>query len=283
MKRSISILSIAIFASCSSPDTGIQEEMEEGVELTSEMSLVGEEVSYSAGETEMNGYMAFNETDTSKRPGILVVHEWWGHNDYVRERADMLAELGFVALAVDMYGEGKQADHPSDAKKFSGMVMQNMDVAEMRFTEAMKLLRNHPLTDSDKISAVGYCFGGSLILAMANQGMDLDAVAAFHSSVELPVSPSEELQAKVLVQNGSEDPFVSELSVSRFETEMDSLGKPLEYVAYPDARHAYTNPGADSLGQKFDLPLAYNREVDIESWDRMKSFFQEVYPKMDLE
>jgi dienelactone hydrolase len=257
--------------------------MEEGVELTSEMSLVGEEISYNSDTTEMNGYIAYNETDTSQRPGILVVHEWWGHNDYVRERADMLAELGFVALAVDMYGEGKQARHPSDAKKFSGMVMQNMDMAEKRFTEAMDLLRDHPLTDSNKISAVGYCFGGSLILALANKGVDLDAVAAFHSGVQLPVSPSEELEAKVLVQNGAEDPFVSQLSVSRFKTEMDSLGKTFEYIAYPEAVHAYTNPGADSLGRKYDLPLAYNQDADIKSWEKMKSFFEEIYPEMNLE
>lgn len=283
MKRCISIISVVLLASCTSPDTGIQEEMEEGVELTSEMSLVGEEISYNSDTTEMNGYIAYNETDTSQRPGILVVHEWWGHNDYVRERADMLAELGFVALAVDMYGEGKQARHPSDAKKFSGMVMQNMDMAEKRFTEAMDLLRDHPLTDSNKISAVGYCFGGSLILALANKGVDLDAVAAFHSGVQLPVSPSEELEAKVLVQNGAEDPFVSQLSVSRFKTEMDSLGKTFEYIAYPEAVHAYTNPGADSLGRKYDLPLAYNQDADIKSWEKMKSFFEEIYPEMNLE
>ncbi|MFT4771596.1 MAG: dienelactone hydrolase, partial [Cryomorphaceae bacterium] len=208
-------------------------------------------------------------------------HEWWGHSDYVRKRAEMLAELGFVALAVDMYGDGKQAEHPDNAMKFSGMVMQNMDGAEARFTEAIKVLKNHPQTADENISAIGYCFGGSLILAMANKGVDLDAVAAFHSGVQLPVGPSENLHAMVLVQNGADDPFVSPESVANFKAAMDSLQKPYVYESYLGAVHAYTNRDADSLGKKFNLPLAYNNDADTKSWERMKTFFNEVYPKQD--
>jgi len=274
---------VLLIVSCESPDTGVQEKIDEGVELTTEMIISGEEVSYSTGDTEMKGYIAYNEADTVKRPGILVVHEWWGHNDYVRERAEMLAELGFVALAVDMYGDGKKAAHPEDAKKFSGMVMQNMDMAEDRFSEAIAVLKNHPVVDDSEISAVGYCFGGSLILALANKGMDLDGVAAFHSGVQLPVPPSEILQAKMLVQNGADDPFVSKESVSQFKMQMDALNKEYEYIAYPGAVHAYTNPGADSLGQKFELPLAYNKEADKKSWEEMKDFFGGIYPDLGIE
>lgn len=249
--------------------------------LITEMSIVGEEVSYQSDSVTMKGYLTYDETDTTKRPGILVVHEWWGHTDYVRERAEMLAELGFVALAVDMYGDGKQAEHPDNAMKFSGMVMQNMDGAEARFNEAIKVLKNHPQTADENISAIGYCFGGSLILAMVNKGVDLDGVAAFHSGVQLPVGPSENLQAMVLVQNGADDPFVSPESVVNFKAAMDSLQKPYIYESYPGAVHAYTNPDADSLGKKFGLPLAYNAEADIKSWERMKEFFKELYPNMD--
>ena len=270
---------IVILSSCGtqpSNENSIDEET-----LITEMSIVGEEVSYKSDSVTMKGYIAFDETDTTLRPGILVVHEWWGHTDYVRERAEMLAELGFVALAVDMYGDGKQAEHPDNAKKFSGMVMQNMDGAEVRFTEAIEVLKNHPQTADENISAIGYCFGGSLILAMANKGVDLDGVAAFHSGVQLPVAPNNNLQARVLVQNGADDPFVSPESVADFKAAMDSLQKPYKYENYPGAVHAYTNPGADSLGKKFDLPLAYNADADMKSWERMKEFFKELYPNMN--
>lgn len=269
-----------LMLSCAGPAPEEKEKIEPDVELVTEIIIDGEELVYNTEDTEMRGYIAFNESDTSKRPGVLVVHEWWGHNDYVRERAEMLAELGFVALAVDMYGDGKEAAHPEDAAKFSGMVMQNMDLAEERFTKAIEVLQNHPMTDPEKISAVGYCFGGSLILTMANKGIDLDAVAAFHSGVQLPVPPSEELKARVLVQNGAEDPFVSAISVSRFKMQMDSLDKNYTYIAYADAVHGYTNPGADSLGKKFELPLAYNEEADTKSWEELKKMFSEIYPSM---
>ena len=242
-----------------------------------EMSLVGEEIVYRTDSTEMKGYMAFDEADTAKRPGILVVHEWWGHNAYVRERADMLAELGYVAFAVDMYGDGQQAEHPESAMKFSGMVMQNMELANDRFSKAMELLAEHPLTKDGEMSAIGYCFGGSLILAMANSGVELDGVAAFHSGVQLPISPSVDLNAKVLVQNGADDPFISPESVTAYKSAMDSLGKSYEYIAYDGAVHAYTNKGADELGEKFDLPLKYNKEAESKSWDRLKSFLADLY------
>lgn len=276
------LLLITTVVFCSS--CGIEPNNESGkvVETKNSMpNIVGKEVTYSSDSVTMKGYIAYDETDTTKRPGIIVVHEWWGHSDYVRRRAEMLAELGFVALAVDMYGDGKQAEHPDNAMKFSGMVMQNMDGAEARFTEAIKVLKSQPRTADEDISAIGYCFGGSLILAMANKGVDLDGVAAFHSGVQLPVGPSENLQARVLVQNGADDPFVSSESVAAFKAAMDSLQKSYTYKNYPGAVHAYTNPDADSLGKKFELPLAYNSEADEKSWQRMKEFFNEIYPNLN--
>ena len=281
LRLSYLIVALVFFAACDSEPNSQYESDESKGDVITEMSIVGEEVSYQTDSVTMNGYIAYNETDTIKRPGILVVHEWWGHTDYVRRRAEMLAELGFIALAVDMYGNGQQAEHPENAKKFSGMVMQNMDMAEARFTKAIEVLKKNPYTAEGEISAIGYCFGGSLILAMANKGVDLDAVAAFHSGVQLPVSPNKNLQAKVLVQNGADDPFVSAASVANFKAAMDSLEKPYAYESYPGALHAYTNPDADSLGKKFDLPLAYDAEADRKSWERMKDFFSEVYPAMN--
>ena len=151
-------------------------------------NVIGQEFSYPSDSVDMMGYFAFDTSRTEPQPGVLIVHEWWGHNEYVRKRADMVAELGYTAFALDMYGEGKQAQHPKDAGKFSKMVMSNSDLAKARFEAALETLKNHPRTDTSKLAAIGYCFGGSVVLSMANAGYDLDAVAAFHSGVQLPSS-----------------------------------------------------------------------------------------------
>ncbi len=248
-----------------------------GPEQPMEVSVMGEEVSYAADTTEMRGYLAYDKNQEGKRPGILVVHEWWGHNDYTRQRARMLAELGYTALAVDMYGNGKQAAHPEDAGKFSGMVMQNMDMAQARFDAALSLLQSHPTVNADQIAAIGYCFGGSVVLTMANAGKDLDAVAAFHSGVQLPIMPNDKLKARVLVCNGAADPFVSPESVAAFTRAMDSVNADYSYIAYEGAQHAFTSRDADSLGKKFELPLAYQEKADTESWNELKDLLNETF------
>lgn len=246
------------------------------VEAT-EVSIKGEEVTYATDTTEMKGYLAYNEKLETKRPGILVIHEWWGHNDYTRKRADMLAELGYTALAVDMYGNGRQAEHPEDAGKFAGMVMQNMDAAQARFDAALELLKSHSTVNPDQIAAIGYCFGGSVALTMANAGKDLDAVAAFHSGVQLPVMPNENLKARVLVCNGAEDPFISPESVTAFTRAMDSIKADYNYIAYEGATHSFTSKAADSLGKKFDMPLAYQEKADKESWQQLQDLLNETF------
>lgn len=272
--------SAVLLFSCTDP-SGKKSEGENSAEPKEEIvevNIAGEEVTYSTDTTEMQGFITYNKAQTGKRPGILVVHEWWGHNNYTRKRAQMLAELGYVALAVDMYGEGKQAEHPSDAGKFSGMVMKNEEMAVKRFNAAYEILANHPETDPEKISAIGYCFGGSVILNMANMGADLDGVAAFHSGVQVPNPPSEELEAKVLVQNGADDPFVSQESVSSFKAALDSVNADYEYISYPGVKHAYTNPEATKLGEKFDLPLEYDQQADTKSWEKLQKFLNGLYP-----
>lgn len=249
-------------------------------ETTMEPKIVGEEVTYKADTTEMIGYVAYDENATEKRPGILVVHEWWGHNEYVRERAKMLAELGYVALAVDMYGDGKQADHPDDAGKFAMSVMSNFPTAEARFNAALEVLKNHPKVASDEIGAIGYCFGGGVVLSMANTGADLDAVASFHGSLGLPVMPEKgKTTAKVLVLNGAADPFVTPEQIATYTAAMDKAEADYELINYEGAVHAFTSQGADAYGEKFDLPLAYNKEADEKSWEAMKALFSEVFKK----
>ncbi|WP_305983361.1 dienelactone hydrolase family protein [Roseivirga thermotolerans] len=239
--------------------------------------MVGQEVSYSTETTEMKGYIAYNKSSKERRPGVIVVHEWWGHNEYVRSRADELARLGYVALAVDMYGEGKQAEHPDDAGKFAGEVMSNLEEAKARFDAALVTLKSNPNVDPDRIAAIGYCFGGSVVLSMANAGYNLDAVAAFHSGVDLPIKPTKDIKAKILVANGADDPFVPASSVARFRAAMDSVGADYKYVAYDGAVHAFTSPGANALGEKFNLPLMYNEDADKASWNELMSLFNEVF------
>ena len=241
------------------------------------VKVTGTEVSYASDSTNLKGYIAFDENLEGKRPGILIIHEWWGHNEYVRERADMLAELGYTAIAVDMYGDGKKADHPDDAGKFAMSVMTNLPEAKARFNAAVDLLKQHESVDAEKIAAIGYCFGGSVALTMANSGADLDAVAAFHSGVTLPVMPNEDLKARVLVCNGAADPFISPESITAFTSAMDSIGAKYEYISYPGVKHSFTSKAADANGEKFQLPLAYDADADQKSWTSLQEMLSEVF------
>lgn len=269
------ILTIAIlFFSCSNKSS----ENKGDEQAVKEPNIVGVEVSYATDSTEMKGYIVYDESIEGKRPGILVVHEWWGHNNYTRERANMLAELGYTALAVDMYGDGKQAEHPEDAGKFMNQVISNMDEAKARFMKAIETLQNHPSVDADKIAAIGYCFGGSVVLTMANAGVDLDAVAAFHSGLDLPIQPNAEtLKVKILVCNGAADPFIPSESVEKFKADMDAVGADYKYISYENAVHAFTSPDADELGKKFDLPLAYDEKADNDSWSELQTLLKSVF------
>jgi dienelactone hydrolase len=209
---------------------------------------------------------------------VLVVHEWWGHDAYARKRARMLAELGYTALAVDMYGDGKTADHPDDAGKFAGEVRKNMPVAEARFKAAMELLQSQPGVEGDAIAAIGYCFGGGVVLEMARRGVDLKGVASFHGSLGTaePAQPGK-VKAKMLVFNGNDDPFTKPEQVAAFKQEMDAAGVDYQFIGYPGAKHSFTNPGADSFGQKFNLPLEYNAEADKQSWNELQNFFNRIF------
>lgn len=243
-----------------------------------EVSAPVGDVEYSTETTNMKGYFAFNSEDDSKRPGILVVHEWWGHNEYARERADMLADLGYVALAVDMYGDGKVAEHPDDAGAFTQEVVSNLDEAKARFESALNTLKSHPNVDADKIGAIGYCFGGTVVINMANAGFDLDAVAAFHAGLALPIRPvAGEVNAKILICNGEDDPFIPEEQVSDFTAVMDSANVDYTYIAYAGAVHSFTSKYADSIAAKFNMPLAYQAEADSASWAEMQALFKATF------
>jgi dienelactone hydrolase len=235
-------------------------------------------VEYSAQGVVMKGYLAYDENIQGKRPGVLVVPEWWGLNDYARKRAQMLAELGFVALAVDMYGEGRQAMNPQDAGKLSSEVMKNFDVAKARFVAAMDFLKQQPSVDPTRIAAIGYCFGGSVVLSMAGQGVDLKGVVSFHGTLAAVKPPqSGMVKAKILVLNGGADKFNTPQQIEAFKKEMKAAGADFEFISYPGALHAFTNPEATALGKKFNIPIAYNASADKKSWDGLKKFLGTIF------
>lgn len=240
----------------------------------------GKPVDYTAQGVVMKGYLAYDDAVKGKQPGVLVVHEWWGQNEYVRKRARMLAELGYTALALDMYGEGKIATHPDDAVKFASEVMKNFPVAKERFLAAMDFLKKQPTVDPDRIAAIGYCFGGGVVLNMARQGMDLKGVAIFHGSLAA-VKPSEPgmVKAKILVLHGADDKFTTPEQIEAFKQEMKNAGADYRFIAYAGALHAFTNPDSTANGKKFNMPIAYNKKADKESWEEMKKFLDTIFKK----
>ncbi|WP_127478690.1 dienelactone hydrolase family protein [Sulfurivermis fontis] len=241
-------------------------------------AVIGAEVSYRAGDTVMKGYLAYDDAIQGKRPGVLVVHEWWGHNEYARKRARMLAELGYTALAVDMYGDGKTAEHPEDAGKFATAVNSDMAQRRARFLAAKALLERHPTVAADAIAAIGYCFGGGVVLNMAREGVDLRAVASFHGAIaSRKLAEPGTVKARVLVLNGAADPMVTERQIEVFHQEMTAAGVDYRFVNYAGARHAFTNPDADGYGQRFGLPLAYHPEADARSWAELKTFLRDTF------
>lgn len=248
------------------------------VSTTSFAALQTREVSYSSGGTDMRGYLVFDDGSEGRRPGILVVHEWWGLNDYARKRAEMLAGLGYTALAVDMYGGGKTTDHPDEAGKFSAAVKKNLVDARDRFRAAMQVLKDENTVDRNKIAAIGYCFGGGMVLEMARAGFDLDGVVSFHGSLatDNPAQPGE-VKTRILVFNGEEDPFIKADDIMAFKKEMESAGVDYRFVNYPGVKHSFTNPEADKFGREFGLPLEYNQNADEKSWHDMQDFFKEIF------
>jgi dienelactone hydrolase len=226
----------------------------------------GERVVYTHDGVELTGYLAHDPSVEGPRPGVIVVHEWWGHDENARRRADMLAEAGYVALALDMYGTGKLAEHPSEAGEFATAVRTNRDLMLGRFEAAEALLRQHALTAGQPLAAIGYCFGGSVVLEAARAGKDLAMVASFHGALNTgnPAQPGT-VQADILVFNGAEDPLVPAEQIAAFRKEMAAAGAPFTFVDFAGAAHSFTNPGADAIAEKFGMPLRYDERADRDS------------------
>lgn len=231
-------------------------------------------VTYKDDTTTLNGFVAYNAADSAKRPAVLVVPEWWGIVDFTKSRAEELAKLGYIAIAVDMYGNGKIADNPKDAGAYAMPFYTNPAMAKKRLEAAIAEVKKYPQTDTSRIAAIGYCFGGSMVLNAAKLGERFTAVVSFHGGLE-GVKPGKNLlTSKVLVCHGGNDSFVPQPQVDAFRKQMDSVGAAYTFITYPNATHAFTNPEATEKGKKFNLPIEYNAAADTASWKDMKDFFE---------
>ena len=234
------------------------------------------EVEYRAGDTPLKGFMAWNDAVPGKRPGVLVVHEWWGLNQHARNQARRLAEAGYVGFALDMFGNGRVTTHPKDAQAFVAEVTKDPAVLAARFNAALDLLKKDPRVDTTRLAAIGYCFGGGVVLGMARAGANVAAVVSFHGALatQTPAQPGK-VKARILVLAGGADPFVPPEQVEGFKREMQAAGARFEVVSYPGAKHGFTNPDAGTYGME---QLAYDSTADRQSWAAMLKLFREVFP-----
>ncbi|TGK81530.1 dienelactone hydrolase family protein [Leptospira noumeaensis] len=263
MKQLISIFALVFAVQCASVPTA---------QLPVKSSVSGTPVEYKLDGKTYEGFLAVDSSVTGKRPGILVIHEWWGLNDYPKQRAKQLADLGYVAFVMDVYGKGIIAKDHVEAGKLSGA---NGDPKVMlkKIYKALEILKSNPNVDTSKIGAIGYCFGGGGVIELALDGADLrGGVVSFHGMLGSKnlASGAKKIKSKVLVHHGADDPFIPKTVVDTFIKTVTDAKAPVTFISHPGAVHGFTRPGAEGHG----LPgLAYNEKADYASFDSMKAFF----------
>jgi dienelactone hydrolase len=266
------ILASIFFVACKNEDK--KETKETG---NKEVKLKEENVTYASDSITMNGYVVYDENKEGARPAVIVIHEWWGLNDYPKMRARELAKLGYIAMAIDMYGKGQQADDPATAQKLSMPFYMHPELAKPRFDAALAKLKTYPQADAGKVAAIGYCFGGGQVLNLARMGEDLKGVVSFHGNLAVTAPDKNLLKADILVCHGLADQFVPQTEVDKFRKQMDSIGAKYTFKAYEGAMHAFTNPKADEYAAKFKIPIGYNAKADSASWKDMQDFFGKIF------
>ncbi len=279
MKKSIQLLLFTAmlfsFTACSNNSSS---QKKDSMATSSATPVIKEEgVSYPAGNLSMNGFVAYDSASAAKRPVILVIPEWWGLTDYAKSRAKQLAELGYFAMAVDMYGNGAIADDPGTAQKLAGPFYANPQMGKDRIDAALAKIKNYPQADTNNIAAIGYCFGGAQVLNAARLGENFKGVVSFHGNLVGVPADKNLLKAKVLVCHGEADKFVTKEEVAKFKKQMDSIGAVYTFKSYANATHAFTNPGATEKGKQFNMPIEYNAAADKASWNDMKDFFGQIF------
>lgn len=245
--------------------------------LSAQAEVKTETIKYEHDGQQLQGFMAWDDAVTGKRPGVLVVHEWWGMDEFAQNRAKMLAKEGYVAFALDMYGVGKVTEHPSQASEWASQIRENVGKWRERASKGLQILRDNPNVDTTKVAAIGYCFGGATVMQLAYAGEDLKGVASFHGS--LPVAEGDEatkIRGKVLICHGAEDSFIPAERAADFRKALSEAKVDWTMVYYGNAVHSFTNPAADSRGVQ---GLAYDKKADERSWQHLRQFFQEIFAK----
>ncbi len=257
MKKLLMIVSVLLFA------------------INAEASVKTKVIEYRQGDAVLEGYMAWDDSKTAKRPGILIVHEWTGINEHMRQRADMLAKLGYVAFAADIYGKGVRPTAQSEAAKTAGIYKNDRPLMRARVRSGLEELKKHRFVDPQRIAAIGYCFGGTTVLELARDSADIRGVVSFHGGLSTPTpEDAKNIRAKILALHGADDPFVKADEVTAFQDEMRKGGVDWQFISYSNAVHSFTNKAAGTDNSK---GAAYNEKADRRSWEAMKTFFAEIF------
>ena len=266
----MAVLAAILFTGCKN------EEKKKEVVETKAPVLKEEMVNYQVDSLQMSSYVVYDSNQQGQRPAVLVIHEWWGLNDYAKMRARKLAELGYIAMAVDMYGNGQTGPDPDAAGKLAMPFYKNPDMAKKHVEAALAQIRKNSMTDTANVAVIGYCFGGAVALGVARMGIDVKAAVSFHGNLNVVPANKELLKAEVLVCHGNADPFVPQAEVDQFKKQMDSIGAKYVFKGYDSATHAFTNPEATAMGKRFNIPIRYNAVADSASWEEMKVFLKRI-------
>ena len=242
--------------------------------ITANAGVVSKPVEYNHEGTVLEGFLAFDDSVKGRRPGVLVVHEWWGLNDYVRSRVEKLAQLGYVAFALDMYGKGIWTTEPAKAKELSGH-LRGTPLLRKRAQAGLEILKKNPQVDPQKIAAIGYCFGGTTVLELAYSGANLAGVVSFHGGLTA-AKPEDHnrIKARFLICHGADDGFIPAEAIQAFQDSLNKAGADWQMITFGGAVHSFTNPEADKVGIK---GIAYNKAADERSWSYMQMFFKEIF------
>lgn len=239
--------------------------------------VVTQTVDYKQGDTALKGFLAYDDSIKEKRPGVLVVHEWWGLNDYAKKRAEQLAKLGYVAFAVDMYGGGAVATDREKAAEWANSVRGNRPLMRERIRAGLQVLAADKRVDPDRIGAIGFCFGGTTVLELAYSGANIAGVVSFHGGL-VPPGPEDmkAIKAAFLVLHGADDPFMTRDQIADFQDGLNKAGVDWQMVYFGGAVHAFSNPAA---GDNKSSGVAYNAKAAQRSWEYMQLFFREIFAR----
>lgn len=262
--------------SCNNQSSSSEKSATNDTATVKTVAIKEEPVTYTVNGKNYDGFVTYDSNQAGKRPAVLVVHEWWGLTDYPRMRAKKLAELGYIAMAVDMYGDGKIANDPKTAQELATPYYKNPTLSKTMLDAAIAKLKTFPETDTSKMAAIGYCYGGYIVLNAAKLGADLKGVVSFHGDLSGVAPDKKMIKANILVCHGDSDQFVNP-EVANFKKAMDSAGVEYTFKSYPNATHAFTNPASDENGKKFNMPIKYNAAADSASWNDMKDFFKKIF------